>query len=259
MAQDQVEPDRGRQPAGRPGARRVRAGSGEAAYPAELRRGSRGPASPSRATGRWRKRLPAVPSSWPSSTMTTCPSRTGSGGSCSASARPEPTSCSASGGCRPSRRSRPGCAARATSARRAWAIATATGCPAWAGTYNMLASRRLLEQLAAADGPFRPEFAHCGGEDTDLFIRATAAGFRHACATNSVVERGWQADRLTLRRCPAAGLRAGRVARPSRPRPSPGRAAGRSRPVELAQARQIRARAADGRGGRAAWSTGCWP
>ena len=73
------------------------------------------------------------------------------------------------------------------------------GLPAWAGTYNLLASRRLLESLAGGSGPFRPEFAHGGGEDTDLFIRAAEAGFIYACATNSIVERGWQADRLTMR------------------------------------------------------------
>ena len=73
------------------------------------------------------------------------------------------------------------------------------GLPAWAGTYNLLVSRRLLKHLGGASGPFRPEFAHCGGEDTDLFIRATRAGFAYACATDSIVERSWQADRLTLR------------------------------------------------------------
>jgi succinoglycan biosynthesis protein ExoM len=72
------------------------------------------------------------------------------------------------------------------------------GLPAWAGSYNMLASHRLLAQLTGSSGPFRPEFAHSGGEDTDLFIRATRAGFAHSCALDSIVVRRWQPDRLTL-------------------------------------------------------------
>jgi GT2 family glycosyltransferase len=72
------------------------------------------------------------------------------------------------------------------------------GLPGWAGTYNVLVSRRALETLARSDGPFRTEFAHCGGEDSDLFIRAKDAGFPHACAHDSVVVRAWEPERMTL-------------------------------------------------------------
>ena len=67
---------------------------------------------------------------------------------------------------------RAGCATPAISARREPDDRNRYGLPAWAGTYNVLASRRLLERLAGPDGPFRHEFAHSGGEDSDLFIRA---------------------------------------------------------------------------------------
>lgn len=72
------------------------------------------------------------------------------------------------------------------------------GLPGWAGTYNVLVSRGVLEDLAQPEGPFRTEFAHCGGEDSDLFIRAKVAGFAHACAHESVVVRAWEQHRMTL-------------------------------------------------------------
>ena len=72
------------------------------------------------------------------------------------------------------------------------------GLPAWAGTYNVLMTRRVLDALAPVEGPFREEFAFCGGEDSDLFIRARDAGFAHACAHDSVVVRAWEPHRLTL-------------------------------------------------------------
>jgi succinoglycan biosynthesis protein ExoM len=50
------------------------------------------------------------------------------------------------------------------------------GLPAWAGTYNLLIARAALERLSGPEGPFRAAFAHCGGEDSDLFIRAKRAG-----------------------------------------------------------------------------------
>lgn len=73
------------------------------------------------------------------------------------------------------------------------------GLPGWAGTYNVLLTRRLLTTLGG-DGPlFRPEFSAAGAEDTDLFIRAHRAGFGHAVAADSVITRHWEPDRLTLR------------------------------------------------------------
>lgn len=72
------------------------------------------------------------------------------------------------------------------------------GLPAWAGTYNVLLSRRLLEALSHGDGPFRPAFSACGGEDGDLFIRAHRAGFTWAIAERSIVMRIWEPHRLTM-------------------------------------------------------------
>jgi glycosyltransferase involved in cell wall biosynthesis len=73
------------------------------------------------------------------------------------------------------------------------------GLPSWAGTYNVLLSRRAIELHGDGAGPFRSEFAHCGGEDSDFFIRAKRAGLSHACAYDSIVVRAWETHRLTLR------------------------------------------------------------
>ena len=62
----------------------------------------------------------------------------------------------------------------------------------------MLLSRRAIELDGDEGGPFRSEFAHCGGEDSDFFIRARRAGFSHACAHDSIVERVWETNRMTL-------------------------------------------------------------
>ena len=56
------------------------------------------------------------------------------------------------------------------------------GFPPWAGTGNVLISRRVIEKLGQAEPIFRPEFALTGGGDTDFFIRARVAGFRVAVA-----------------------------------------------------------------------------
>jgi succinoglycan biosynthesis protein ExoM len=73
------------------------------------------------------------------------------------------------------------------------------GAPSWAGTYNVLISRRVLEHLGHAEPTFRPEFALSGGGDTDFFIRARLASFRFAVAADSVVFRNGDAARLTWR------------------------------------------------------------
>jgi hypothetical protein len=73
------------------------------------------------------------------------------------------------------------------------------GLPGWAGTFNVLLSRRLVETLSAEGPVFRPEFALTGGGDTDMFIRAHRAGFAHAMAIDSVVYRVWEPERMTLR------------------------------------------------------------
>ena len=73
------------------------------------------------------------------------------------------------------------------------------GLPAWAGTFNLLASMALLDRLSGPDGPFLVAFTHSGGEDSDLFIRAQRAGYTHACAERSIVVRTWETERLNLR------------------------------------------------------------
>jgi succinoglycan biosynthesis protein ExoM len=73
------------------------------------------------------------------------------------------------------------------------------GAPSWAGTCNVLISRRVLEHLGQAEPVFRPEFALSGGGDTDFFIRVRGAGFSVAVAAESVVFRNWDAARLTWR------------------------------------------------------------
>jgi succinoglycan biosynthesis protein ExoM len=73
------------------------------------------------------------------------------------------------------------------------------GLPSWAGTCNVLISRRVVEHLGQAGPIFRPEFALTGGGDTDFFIRARVAGFSVAVAADSVVLFNWGAARLTWR------------------------------------------------------------
>lgn len=73
------------------------------------------------------------------------------------------------------------------------------GLPQWAGTYNVLIARTLVERLAPDGAAFAPELALIGGSDTDFFIRAARAGAVVATAPKSLVERGWDAQRCTWR------------------------------------------------------------
>lgn len=72
------------------------------------------------------------------------------------------------------------------------------GLPGWAGTYNVMLSRKAIETLGEDGGPFRSEFALSGGGDSDLFIRAHHAGFTYACAEDSIVIRTWEPHRMTV-------------------------------------------------------------
>jgi succinoglycan biosynthesis protein ExoM len=72
------------------------------------------------------------------------------------------------------------------------------GLPSWAGTYNVLLSRRLLETMNAEGEVFRRQLALTGGSDTDLFVRARRAGFQHAVAADARVVRNWSPQRLTF-------------------------------------------------------------
>lgn len=81
--------------------------------------------------------------------------------------------------------------------------------PLWGGTFNMLIRRRAIEHLAPDGELFRPEFSATGGEDTDFLIRADRCGCRITVAERSVVVRGWEPDRLTLRGAMRRGFRQG--------------------------------------------------
>jgi glycosyltransferase involved in cell wall biosynthesis len=74
------------------------------------------------------------------------------------------------------------------------------GLPAWAGTYNVLIRRALIERLLDAEGRlFDPTLASTGGEDTDLFVRAHRAGGIVTAAPRSTVVRRWEPERISLR------------------------------------------------------------
>lgn len=112
------------------------------------------------------------------------------------------------------------------------------GLPSWAGTYNVLLTRSLVETLQRGGGVFRQEFTLSGGEDTDCFIRAEQAGCRYATAPDSVIVRSWEPGRLTLRGLMRRGFMLGgsRFHVDSR-NGGPGRARHRRRraPVKLAK------------------------
>jgi succinoglycan biosynthesis protein ExoM len=70
--------------------------------------------------------------------------------------------------------------------------------PRGIGTFNVLIDCRLLANLKSAGPVFNPEFASCGGEDTDFFIRARRKGATFALAENSIIIRSFEDDRLKL-------------------------------------------------------------
>lgn len=74
----------------------------------------------------------------------------------------------------------------------------AYGVPAPASTSNVLIGAHVVERVAMDGAPFRAMFAGSGGEDTDLFIRAVAAGCRFATAPHSLVNRHWEEARLSF-------------------------------------------------------------
>jgi glycosyltransferase involved in cell wall biosynthesis len=71
------------------------------------------------------------------------------------------------------------------------------GIPKGIGTFNVLLSRGLLERFGAQGPVFAPEFSFTGGGDRDLFIRAKKAGASFALAERSVINRGFEDQRLT--------------------------------------------------------------
>ena len=83
------------------------------------------------------------------------------------------------------------------------------GIPVRAATSNVLIEADLLRRMAEAGPVFRPEFRHSGGEDTDFFVRARAAGAELAVARQSVVLSCWDPTRLHFRGVLRRGLKLG--------------------------------------------------
>ena len=83
------------------------------------------------------------------------------------------------------------------------------GLPEWAGTYNVLVGRSVLEKLAALGPVFSPEFGLIGSEDTDFFIRIRNAGGKYAIAKDSLINKHFEASRLTFTGVVKGGFRHG--------------------------------------------------
>ncbi len=73
------------------------------------------------------------------------------------------------------------------------------GLPDFASGCNMLATRGILERVAAAGPVFDHAFCFIGGEDKDFFIRAQEMGAKLASANDSVINRNHEAERYTIR------------------------------------------------------------
>ena len=73
------------------------------------------------------------------------------------------------------------------------------GLPHFASGCNLLAGRRILEQVAAAGPVFDHHFRFTGGEDKDFFIRAHHMGARLASADRSIIHRNHDPERYTVR------------------------------------------------------------
>ena len=185
---------------------------------------------------------PGAPISWPSSTTTTSQRGLARGSSCADSARPKRTSYSGSGGCRATCSYPTGCTEPAISGRPVQRTEPVR--PARLGWHLQCAGiPAAAREPDWGIGPFRPEFAQRRRGHRPVHPRDR--GRVHLrLATDSIVERGWEPDRLTLR----GVLRRGFVLAGSRvhtgPRPSAGRAGAPLGLVQLAQARQVPAAAA---------------
>ncbi len=71
--------------------------------------------------------------------------------------------------------------------------------PNWAGTYNILIARSVLEALRADGHVFQPDDALLGCEDVDFIIRAVRRGFRTASSAEALIVRDWEPARMTMR------------------------------------------------------------
>lgn len=83
------------------------------------------------------------------------------------------------------------------------------GLPEWAGTYNVLVGRSVLERLAAQGPIFSPEFGLIGSEDTDFFIRVREVGGAYAVANDSLINKHFEASRMTFTGVVRGGFRHG--------------------------------------------------
>jgi GT2 family glycosyltransferase len=83
------------------------------------------------------------------------------------------------------------------------------GLPDSASTCNALATRQILERVAAQGPIFSDSFRHSGGEDKDFFLRARALGASFASAENSVIRRNHEPNRFTTREILRRGFKNG--------------------------------------------------
>ncbi len=83
------------------------------------------------------------------------------------------------------------------------------GLPDSASTCNALATRQILERVAAEGSVFSDTFRHSGGEDKDFFLRARALGASFASADNSVIHRNHDPTRFTTREVLRRGFKNG--------------------------------------------------
>jgi glycosyltransferase involved in cell wall biosynthesis len=83
------------------------------------------------------------------------------------------------------------------------------GIPAGMSTCNVLIGREILERVSSKGPVFAPEFAFCGSEDIDFFIRAARQGASFDRAETSVVRRSHDRNRFTMRGVLRRGFRLG--------------------------------------------------
>ena len=79
------------------------------------------------------------------------------------------------------------------------------------GTTNVLIGSRILQKMASSGTIFAPEFALTGGEDRDFAIRAHKSGATFVLAEKSIVNRGFEFDRLTVGGVLKRGFRSGNI------------------------------------------------
>ena len=79
------------------------------------------------------------------------------------------------------------------------------------GTGNVLIGREILQKMASSGAVFSPEFALTGGEDRDFAIRAHRSGASFVLTEKSIINRGFEIDRLTVGGVLKRGFRSGNI------------------------------------------------